>query len=72
MKYAIEMDLGAMKYIRSFIITGSAIKKYWARIHTEAHRISLLLLFFFKISKVGWNELQILRIYNLVSLWREC
>jgi hypothetical protein len=35
MKYAVEMGLGAMIYVPSFINIGSGIQKLWAVIHRQ-------------------------------------
>jgi hypothetical protein len=53
MKYAVEMDSGAMIYIPSFIQIGSGIQKLMrgGGIHRHADSISLLL--FLQIRKAG-------------------
>jgi hypothetical protein len=56
-EYAVEIGPGAMIHIPLFIKIGSGVQKL-VGIYTETHRqqvnlISLLLVFFFKIKKVG-------------------
>jgi hypothetical protein len=41
MKYAVEMDSGAMTYISSFIKTGSAIQKLIRGIHRHTDSIKM-------------------------------
>jgi hypothetical protein len=50
MKYAVEMDSGAMIYIPSFIKTGSDIQKLTRGVHiqTHTHERHLTSLLFFK------------------------
>jgi hypothetical protein len=52
MKYAVQMDSGAMIYTPSFIMTGSDIQKLiWGDTQThrkQGDRISLLSFFFFE------------------------
>jgi hypothetical protein len=54
MKYADEMGSGAMTYIPSFIQICSGIQKVtWVGIQRQRGYLISLLVFFFKIRKVG-------------------
>jgi hypothetical protein len=58
MKYAVEMGSGAMIYMSSFIKTGSGIQKFIGRstqTHSQHGNLISLVLYFFKIRKVGYR-----------------
>jgi hypothetical protein len=49
MKYAVEVGLGAMVYIPSFVKIGSGIQKLIRGIHRHTNRMEIALAYFRKL-----------------------